>query len=50
MEWAQSLTAYRVMEWADALANLAGVVLGMGLLITPAGRLLARIDRRFSSN
>jgi VanZ family protein len=44
LEWAQSLTAYRVMEWPDALANLAGVALALGLLKTPAGRLLARID------
>lgn len=49
MELAQSLTATRVMEWADALANLAGVALGLGLLITPAGRLLARVDRMFSN-
>jgi hypothetical protein len=32
------------MEWPDALANLAGVALALGLLKTPAGRLLARID------
>ncbi|HSM69376.1 MAG TPA: VanZ family protein [Xanthomonadales bacterium] len=44
LEWAQSLTAYRVMEWPDALANLAGVALALGLLKTPAGSLLARID------
>lgn len=49
LEWAQSLTAHRVMEWPDALTNLAGVALALGLLKTPAGRLLAWVDRRFSN-
>ncbi len=49
MELAQSMTATRVMEWPDALANMAGVALGLGLLKTPAGRLLARVDRAFSN-
>lgn len=49
LEWAQSLTPYRVLEWQDALANVAGVVLALGLLKTPAGGLLARVDLKFGN-
>lgn len=45
LEWAQSLTPARTMEWPDGLANLAGVVLALGVLRTPAQRLLIRLDR-----
>jgi VanZ family protein len=45
LEWAQSLTPARIMEWPDGLANMAGVLLALGLLRTPAQRLLIRLDR-----
>lgn len=45
LEWAQSLTPARIMEWPDGLANVAGVLLAVILLRTPAQRLLIRIDR-----
>jgi len=48
LEWAQTLLAYRVMEWNDALANTLGVVLALLLLATPAGRLLALVDRKLA--
>ena len=44
LEWAQSLTAYRSLDWNDALANLLGVILALVLLATPAKRLLAAVD------
>ena len=45
LEGLQSLNPDRFMEWWDAAANLAGVLLGALLVSTPAGRLLAWIDR-----
>jgi VanZ family protein len=46
LEWAQTLVAYRSLEWNDALANLAGVMLAGVLLATRASRLLALADRK----
>jgi VanZ family protein len=46
LEWAQTFTAYRVLEWNDAVANALGVALALLLLTTPARRLLAMIDRK----
>ena len=39
IEFAQGLTPYRFFEWADALANALGVMLGWGL-----GVLMLRFD------
>ena len=50
LEWAQSLTAWRSLDWNDALANLLGVMLALVLLMTPAGRLLARIDDKLADH
>ena len=49
LEGAQSLTPDRMMEWRDALANLAGVMLGLLLLKSPAQRLLTRLDRHLGN-
>lgn len=49
LEWAQSYFPYRHMDWNDALANTTGVALGLALLATPAGRLLARIDAKLAN-
>lgn len=46
LEWAQSLTPHRQMEWQDALANLAGVGVAWLILQTPARRLLGIFDRQ----
>ena len=48
LEWAQTLLAYRMMDWNDALANTLGVALALLLLATPAGRLLALVDRKLA--
>ena len=45
LEFLQTLTRTRVLEWNDALANLLGVVLAMVLLATPAAGLLGWLDR-----
>lgn len=46
IEIAQSFTSHRSAEWADLVADALGVALGMGLALTPLGRLLAAVDRR----
>lgn len=48
LEWAQTLVAYRSLDWNDALANLLGVIGALVLLATPANRLLARVDRKLA--
>ena len=50
IEGAQAvLTASRLADPMDVLANLLGVVLGLGLGATPAAGLLQCIDRRFAA-
>ena len=44
MECLQGMTTYRSFEWADALANLTGAVLGGGLAATRAGQLFQRLE------
>jgi len=44
VEILQSFTSYRSAEWQDALANSAGVAIGWGLYMTPAGRLVQLMD------
>lgn len=47
MELAQAtLTTVRLGDLRDALANTAGVALGLSLSFTPAATLLQRLDRR----
>lgn len=45
LEYAQSLTPSRSMEWQDAVANAIGVALALLLLRTPVSGWLARFDR-----
>lgn len=45
MEWAQSLTDYRLAEWGDVVANTLGVLIGAALGLTPLGQVLIRIER-----
>jgi VanZ family protein len=47
LEWAQgALTTTRLADPADALANAAGVLLGLVVAATPAATWLARLDAR----
>ncbi|MDH5353481.1 MAG: VanZ family protein [Gammaproteobacteria bacterium] len=46
MEVFQGLTDYRSMEFADAVANSLGVLLGLGFYFTPCRRWLVAIDHR----
>lgn len=47
MELAQAtLTTVRLCDLRDALANTAGVALGLSLSFTPAATLLLRLDQR----
>lgn len=47
MELAQAtLTTVRLGDLRDALANTAGVALGLSLSFTPAATLLQRLDKR----
>lgn len=48
LEFAQSLTPSRSMEWQDAAANAAGVALALALLATPASRLVGRLDQHLA--
>ena len=51
IEGAQSaLTASRVADPGDVLANLVGVLLGLGLRWTPVAGMLRRIDTRLFGN
>jgi hypothetical protein len=45
LEFTQSLTPNRYMEWQDAVANAAGVLLALVLLRTPISAVLTRFDR-----
>lgn len=49
LELMQALTPYRFMEWRDAVANMAGVVLGLVILKTPAGGLLSMLDAKLGN-
>ena len=40
IELLQSLTGYRVAEWADLAANLAGIAVGLPFYLLPAHRVL----------
>lgn len=46
IELAQGLTGYRSADPKDVLANGVGILLGLALLRTPAGRLYAWLDAR----
>jgi VanZ family protein len=49
LEWAQgALTTTRLADPADALANAAGVLLGLVVAATPAATWLQRLDARFA--
>lgn len=49
LEGAQAGIGGRYMEWADALANTLGVLLGWGLSATPLRGLLAYLDARLAA-
>lgn len=49
IELAQSLTASRSFELADLAADGAGILAGAALVRTPAGRLLAALERHLSN-
>lgn len=49
IEVLQSFTGHRSAEWADLFADALGVAIGMGLALTPLGRLLVAVDRRIQS-
>ncbi len=48
LEWGQSLTPYRHMDWADAVYNTIGVAAGLVLLLTPARHIVPWLDRQIS--
>ena len=48
IEGLQYLTGYRTAEFADALANTAGVLVGWGLYQTPLGGSLQWLDHQLS--
>ena len=48
LEWMQTFTPYRFMEWKDVIANLSGVALAALLLKTPARKLLLLVDRKLA--
>ena len=49
VEWAQgALTATRLADPADAIANTVGVLLGLAVAATPAARWLERLDARLA--
>lgn len=48
LEWGQSLTPYRHMDWADAAYNVVGVAAGLLLLLTPARLIVPWFDRQIS--
>ncbi len=45
IELLQGMTGYRYFEFADMLANTAGVLVGWGLAQTALGRVLPMIER-----
>ncbi len=48
IEGLQSVLPPRTAELADMAANLVGMAIGWGLLSTPLGRVLERIDSRLA--
>jgi VanZ family protein len=46
LEYAQSLTPYRSLDYRDMAFNAGGVALAMAALFTPASALLAWVDRQ----
>lgn len=49
LEYAQSLTPYRTLDYRDMAFNAAGVALALLALQTPAAGLLAWFDRQISN-
>lgn len=49
LEIAQWFNPGRHMEWQDAAANTAGVLIGLALLATPMGKLLGWLDRQLAN-
>jgi len=47
VEIAQSFTDYRTFEYADMLANSAGVIIGWLIAATPLASLLYQLEKRF---
>ena len=48
LEIAQHATGYRRSEWADALANMTGVMLGWAVSHTIVGKALYMIDKQLA--
>ncbi len=48
LEIAQHAIGYRSFEWADALANMTGVMLGWALMHTVLGKALSVIDTQLA--
>jgi hypothetical protein len=48
VEWLQSLTGYRTLSIWDAVANAAGVLGAIILLLTPARHLLRFVDEQLA--
>lgn len=46
LEWLQGLTGYRQADLLDLFANALGVLIGAGLALGPAGRILRAVDAR----
>lgn len=46
LEFAQSLTPYRTLDYRDMAFNAAGVAMAMAALLTPASALLGWLDRQ----
>lgn len=49
IEILQGMTGYRYFEFADMLANTAGVLLGLGLAKMGAEQILAALERKLGS-
>ena len=49
LEWAQSMTPYRHMDWADMAYNTVGVAAGLLLSFTPARHIVPWLDREISN-
>lgn len=48
IEFLQGLTGYRYFEFADMLANTAGVLIGWGLARTGLGKMLSALEQKES--
>lgn len=46
LEGLQKLTPYHIFDWADIAANWTGLIIGLKLANTPAGKLLRLIERQ----